>query len=206
MGIATYLSQLLCGRDAPPISSSVVTLNSQLAEIQPPPPALSLTVNQETSQPSNLQPSSPAMVPESQLPETPAQVLSPAVNQEGTRQPQEQELSIAINEKPTNKESVVNKRVPWEKILIAFCFAAALEIDLPYEKNNQHAKPNLKFCLRLVSITLTFVSLTVSQLIRKKFPVASRMLGKVGIGLGVTAFFIIMASPLMTMSQLKHAT
>ncbi|KAL9392243.1 hypothetical protein Peur_016163 [Populus x canadensis] len=198
---ATYLSQLVRGRHAPPFSSSVVTLNSQLAEIQ-----LSVTVNQETSQPSNLQPSSPATDPESQLPETPPQVLSPAVNQEGTQQPQEQELSIAINEKPTNTESVVNKRVPWEKILLAFCLAAALEIDLAYEKNNQHSKPNLKFCLRLVSITLTFVSLIVSQLMRKKFPVASRMLGKVAIGLGVTAFFIIIASPLMTMSQLNDAT
>ena len=196
-----YASAARPGRDAPPFSSSVVTLNSQLAEIQ-----LSVTVNQETSQPSNLQPSSPATDPESQLPETPPQVLSPAVNQEGTQQPQEQELSIAINEKPTNTESVVNKRVPWEKILLAFCFAAALEIDLAYEKNNQHSKPNLKFCLRLVSITLTFVSLIVSQLIRKKFPVASRVLGKVAIGLGVTAFFIIIASPLMTISQLNDDT
>ncbi|KAG6777262.1 hypothetical protein POTOM_017079 [Populus tomentosa] len=216
---ATYLSQLVCGRDAPLISSSVVTLNSQLAEIQP--PALSITVNQETPQPSDLHPSSPATDPESQLPETQSQVLSPAVNQEstqpqvlspavnpeGTQQQQPQELSIAINEKPTNTEStVVNKRVPWEKILVAFCFASALEIDLAYEKINQHSKPNLKFCLHLVCITLTFVSLIVSQLIRKKFPVASRMLGKVGIGFGVTAFFIIIASPLMTMSQLNYAT
>lgn len=197
---ATYLSQLVCGRDAPPFSSSVGTLNSQLAEIQ-----LSVTVNQETSQPSNLQPSSPATDPESQLPETPPQVLSPAVNQERTHQPQEQ-LSIVINEKPTNTESGVNKRVPWEKILVAFCFASALEIDLAYEKKNQHSKLNLKFCLRFVCITLTFVSLIVSQLIGKKFPVASRMLGKVAIGLGVTAFFIIIASPLMTMSQLNDAT
>jgi hypothetical protein len=198
---ATYLSQLVCGRDAPPFSSSVVTLNSQLAEIQ-----LSRTVNQETSQPSNLQPSSPATDPESQLPETPLQVLSPPVNQEGTHQPQEQELSIAINEQPTNTESVVNKRGPWGKMLVAFCFASALQIDLAYESNNQHSKPNLKFCLRFVCITLTFVSLIVSQLIGKKFPVASRMLGKVAIGLGVTAFFIIIASPLMTMSQLNDAT
>ncbi|KAL9392241.1 hypothetical protein Peur_016161 [Populus x canadensis] len=205
---ATYLSQLVCGRDAPlTSSSSVVTLNSQLAEIQP--PILSLTVNQETSQTSNLQPSSPATGPESQLPEsTQPQVLSPAVNQEGAQQqqPQEQELSITINEQPTNTESGVNKRVPWEKILVAFCFASALEIDLAYEKNNQHSKPNLKFCLRFVCITLTFVSLIVSQLISKKFPVASRMLGKVAVGLGVTSFFIIIASPLMTMSQVNYAT
>ncbi|KAJ7000176.1 hypothetical protein NC653_010833 [Populus alba x Populus x berolinensis] len=153
---ATYLSQLVCGRDAPLISSSVVTLNSQLAE---------------TPQPSSLQPSSPATDPESQLPGTqpqvlsPAvneestqpQILSPAVNQEGTQQPQE--YSIAINEQPTNTESVVIKRVPWEKILVAFCFAASLEIDLAYEKNNQHSKPNL-----------TFISLNVSQLTRKKVP------------------------------------
>ncbi|KAG6777259.1 hypothetical protein POTOM_017076 [Populus tomentosa] len=200
---ATYLSQLVCGRDAPLISSSVVTLNSQLAE---------------TPQPSSSQPSSPATDPESQLPGTQSQVLSPAVNQEstqpqilspavnqeGTQQPQE--YSIAINEQPTNTESVVNKRVPWEKILVAFCFAASLEIDLAYEKNNQHSKPNLKFCLRFVCITLTFVSLIVSQLVSIKFPVASRMLGKVAIGLGVTAFFIIIVSPLMTMSQLNYAT
>jgi hypothetical protein len=32
------------------------------------------------------------------------------------------------------------------------------------------------------------------------------MLGKVAIGLGVTTFFIVIASPLMTMSQLNYAT
>jgi hypothetical protein len=202
---ATYLSELVCGRDAPLISSSVVALNSQLAE---------------TPQPSSFQPSSPATDPESQLPETQSQVLSPAVNQEstqpqvlspavnqeGTQQQQQQEFSIAIDEQPTDTESVANKRGPWEKILVAFCFTSALEVDLAYEKNNQHSKPNLKFCLRFVCITLTFVSLIVSQLIGKKFPVASRMLGKVAIGLGVTTFFIVIASPLMTMSQLNYAT
>jgi hypothetical protein len=89
---------------------------------------------------------------------------------------------------------------------MAFCFTAALEIDLKYEQIDQRSKPNLKFYLRSVCVTLIFVSLIVSQLISRRSPVASRMLEKVAISLGVTAFFIIIAFPLMIMSPLNHAT
>jgi len=151
--------------------------------------------------------SSPVIDQELQLPETQLQVLPLAVNQESTPQPQQQ-ISIEINEQPTNTESTnsVNKSVPWAKILMAFCFTAALEIDLEYEQIDQRSKPNLKFYLRSVCVTLIFVSLIVSQLISRRFPVASRMLEKVAIILGVTAIFIIIAFPLMTTSQLNHAT
>jgi len=151
--------------------------------------------------------SSPVIDQELQLPETQLQVLPLAVNQESTPQPQQQ-ISIEINEQPTNTESTnsVNKSVPWAKILMAFCFTAALEIDLEYEQIDQRSKPNLKFYLRSVCVTLIFVSLIVSQLISRRFPVGSRMLEKVAIILGVTAFFIIIAFPLMTTSQLNHAT
>jgi|UniRef100_B9MX67 hypothetical protein len=144
-----FLSQLVSPPD--------INQESQLPETQP--PVLSLTVNQETPQPPNFQPSS----------------------------------------QPTNTESAVNQTsFPWAKILIAFCLSAAMQIDLKYEQIDQHTKPYLKLYLRAICIALTFVSLILSQLINDKFPLASRMLEKVGISLGFASFFIILALPLMT--------
>ena len=187
-----FLSQLV---------SSDPAINPELhlpAETQP--PALSLTVNQETRQPPNSQPSSDQdtdlewLIPETLQPE-----LSLTTNLQ-TPQPQpQQQHSFTTNQQPTNTESAVNQTsFPWAKILIAFCLSAAMQIDLKYEQIDQHTKPYLKLYLRAVCIALTFVSLILSQPIHDKFPLASRMLEKVGISLGFASFFIILALPLMT--------
>ncbi|KAL9381549.1 hypothetical protein Peur_027206 [Populus x canadensis] len=173
------------------------------AETQP--PVLSPTVNQETPQPPNSQPSSQASTDlESQLPETPPPELSLASSNLQTL-PLQQQHSLTTNHQPTNTESAVNQKnavnqtsFPWAKILIAFCLSSAMQIDLKYEQIDQHTKPYLKLYLRAVCIALTFVSLILSQLINDKFPLASRMLEKVGISLDFASFFIILALPLMT--------
>jgi len=167
------------------------------AETQPP---VSLsTVNQETPRPPNSQPSSDQATDlESQLPETLPPELSLASINLQTPPPQQQH-SFTTNHQPTNTESAVNQTsFPWAKILITFCLSAALQIDLQYEQIEQHTKPYLKLYLRAACIALTFVSLILSQLIHEKFPLASRMLEKVGISLGFASFFIILALPLMT--------
>ncbi|KAJ6861783.1 hypothetical protein NC651_037750 [Populus alba x Populus x berolinensis] len=136
---------------------------------------------------------------ESQLQETLQPELSLTTNLQ-TPQPQpQQQHSFTTNQQPTNTEIAVNQTsFPWAKILIAFCLSAAMQIDLNYEQIDQHTKPYLKLYLRAVCIALTFVSLILSQLINDKFPLASRMLEKVGITLGFASFFIILALPLMT--------
>ncbi|KAG6742261.1 hypothetical protein POTOM_055551 [Populus tomentosa] len=174
-----FLSQLV---------SSDPAINPELhlpAETQP--PALSLTVNQETRQPPNSQPSSDQDTDlEWLIPETLPPELSLTTNLQ-TPQPQpQQQLSFTTNQQPTNTESAVNQTsFPWAKIFIAFCLSAAMQIDLKYEQIDQHTKPYLKLYLRAACIALTFVSLILSQLIHDKFPLASRMLEKVGISLGV---------------------
>jgi len=181
--------------------SSDPAINPELhlpAETQP--PALSLTVNQETPQPPNSQPSSDQVTDlEWLIPETLQPELSLTTNLQ-TPQPQpQQQHSFTTNHQPTNTESAVNQTsFAWAKILIAFCLSAAMQIDLKYEHIDQHTKPYLKLYLRAVCIALTFVSLILSQLIHDKFPLASRMLEKVGIILGFASFFIILALPLMT--------
>jgi len=184
-----FLSQLVP-------SDPAINLELHLpAESQP--PVLSLTVNQETPQPPNSQPSSHDTDLESQLPETIPPELSLASINLQTPPPQQQH-SFTTNHQPTNTESAVNQRFPWAKILIAFCLSTVTQNDLTYEQIDQHTKPYLKLYLRAVCIALTFVSLILSQLIHDKFPLASRMLEKVGINLGFASFFIILALPLMT--------
>ena len=152
------------------------------------------------SQPPNSQPSSDQATAdlESQLPETLQPELSFTANLQ-TPQPQPQpQHSFTTNHQPTNTESAVKQSFPWAKILIAFCFNAAMQIDLKYEQIDQHAKPYLKLYLRAACIALTFFSLILSQLIHDKFPLASRRLENAGISMGVASFFIILALPLMT--------
>ncbi|KAJ6960833.1 hypothetical protein NC653_038749 [Populus alba x Populus x berolinensis] len=144
---------------------------------------------------SQLVSSDPAINPELHLPaETQPPALSLTVNQE-TRQPPNSQP----NQQPTNTESAVNQTsFPWAKIFIAFCLSVAMQIDLKYEQIDQHTKPYLKLYLRAACIALTFVSLILSHLIHDKFPLALRMLEKVGISLGFASFFIILALPLTT--------
>ncbi|KAL9381552.1 hypothetical protein Peur_027209 [Populus x canadensis] len=191
--VIAFLSRLVSS-DPAPINLDQLPLSAETR-----PPVLSLsTVNQETPRPPNSQPSSQATDLESQLPETPPvpELPLPSINLQ-TPPPQPQH-SFTTSHQPTNTESAVNQRFPWAKILIAFCLSTATQNDLTYEQIDQHTKPYLKLYLRAVSIALTFVSLILSQLIHDKFPLASRMLEKVGIILGFASFFIILALPLMT--------
>ncbi|KAH8482945.1 hypothetical protein H0E87_027623 [Populus deltoides] len=114
-----FLSQLVP-------SDPAINLELHLpAESQP--PVLSLTVNQETPQPPNSQPSSHDTDLESQLPETIPPELSLASINLQTPPPQQQH-SFTTNHQPTNTESAVNQRFPWAKILIAFCLTDSRQV------------------------------------------------------------------------------
>ncbi|KAJ6962977.1 hypothetical protein NC652_001568 [Populus alba x Populus x berolinensis] len=165
-----------------------VSAKAFLSQLVPSDPAINLELHLPAeSQPPNSQPSSQATDLESQLPETlPPEPSLASINLQTP--PPQQQHSFTTNHQPTNTESAVNQRFP----------CTAMQNDLTYEQIDQHTKPYLKLYLRAVCIALTFVSLIFSQLIHDKFPLASRMLEKVGISLGVVSFFIILALPLMT--------
>uniref|UniRef100_A0A6N2N6B0 Uncharacterized protein n=1 Tax=Salix viminalis TaxID=40686 RepID=A0A6N2N6B0_SALVM len=168
-------------------SSSSIDLESQLPETQA---QTSLALVQEISQ-----------APETHPP------LFTAVNSEiwvqipHTQAPQPHSsmeielLHLQINAQQINGVTVTQISLEWPNIIMAFCFEAAIQIALQYEKTQQSKLP-VAFYLRSLSILLTFASLFSSQLISKKFPGISKVLEKVAIFLATFAFFATIATPL----------
>ncbi|KAJ6766807.1 IMAP FAMILY MEMBER 1 putative-RELATED [Salix purpurea] len=142
--------------------------------------------------PSQTPPPSSSIDLESQLPETQAQT-SLALAQEISPTPQRP--SPAINAQQINGVTAKQISLEWPNMIMTFCFEAAIQIALQYEKTQQSKLP-LAFYLRSLSILLTFVSLLSSHLISKKFPEISKVLEKVAIFLATFAFFTTIATPL----------
>jgi len=104
--------------------------------------------------------------------------------------------SPAINPQQTNMIVVKQFTLEWPNIIMAFCFEAAIQIALQYEKP-QHSKVPVPFFLLSLAILLTFCSLLVSQLISNRFPEVSKVLEKIAISLASIAFFTTIASLLI---------
>ncbi|KAI5558895.1 hypothetical protein BDE02_17G072800 [Populus trichocarpa] len=104
--------------------------------------------------------------------------------------------SPAINPQQINMIVVTQFTLEWPNIIMAFCFEAAIQIALKYEKP-QHSKVPVSFFLLSLAILLTFCSLLVSQLISNRFPEVSKVLEKIAISLAAIAFFTTIASPLI---------
>ena len=104
--------------------------------------------------------------------------------------------SPAINPQQINMIVVKQFTLEWPNIIMAFCFEAAIQIALQYEKP-QHSKVPVPFFLLSLAILLTFCSLLVSQLISNRFPEVSKVLEKIAISLASIAFFTTIASPLI---------
>ncbi|KAJ6866883.1 hypothetical protein NC652_038193 [Populus alba x Populus x berolinensis] len=104
--------------------------------------------------------------------------------------------SPAINPQQINMIVVKQFTLEWPNIIMAFCFEAAIQIALQYEKP-QHSKVPVSFFLLSLAILLTFCSLLVSQLISNRFPEVSKVLEKIAISLAAIAFFTTIASPLI---------
>ena len=102
----------------------------------------------------------------------------------------------AINPQQINMIVVKQFTLDWPNIIMAFCFEAAIQIALQYEKP-QHSKVPVSFFLLSLAILLTFCSLLVSQLISNRFPEVSKVLEKIAISLAAIAFFTTIASPLI---------
>ncbi|KAJ6738398.1 hypothetical protein OIU74_003370 [Salix koriyanagi] len=109
--------------------------------------------------------------------------------------PTPQRPSRAINAQQINVATVTQISLEWPNIIMAFCFEAAIQIALQYEKTQQSKLP-IAFYLRSLSILLTFAALFSSQLISKKFPGISKVLEKVAMFLATFAFFTTIATPL----------
>ncbi|KAF9683767.1 hypothetical protein SADUNF_Sadunf04G0048600 [Salix dunnii] len=188
--------QQLDPSQTPPPSSSI-DLESQLQETQAQTP---LPLNQEISQTPEAQPPHFTTVNSEiwlQMPQTQAPQPHSSMEIELLHLPPPtlQRLSPAINAQQINVVTVKQISLEWPNIIMAFCFEAAIQIALQYEKTQQSKLP-ISFYLRSLSILLTFVSLLSSQLISKRFPGISKVLEKVAIFLATFAFFTTIATPL----------
>jgi hypothetical protein len=188
--------QLLGPSQTPP-SSPFIDLESQLPETQA---QTSLTLNQEISQIPETQPLHFTAINSEILLQL-AQIQAPqphsAMETEllHLQPPTQQTPSLDISTQQINMVIVKQISLEWPNIIMAFCFDAAIQIALQYEKTQQ-SKLSIFFYLRSLSVLLTFASLFASQLISKKFPDISKALEKVAIFLATFAFFTTIATPL----------
>ncbi|KAJ6766803.1 IMAP FAMILY MEMBER 1 putative-RELATED [Salix purpurea] len=190
--------QLLDPSQTPPSTSSSIDLESQLPETQA---QTSLALVQEISQaPETHPPLFTAVNSEIwlQIPHTQAPQPHSSMEIELLHlpvPPTPQRPSPANNAQQINVVTVTQISLEWPNVIMAFCFEAAIQIALQYQKTQQSKLP-IAFYLRSLSILLTFASLFSSQLISKKFPGISKVLEKVAIFLATFAFFATIATPL----------
>ncbi|KAJ6364431.1 hypothetical protein OIU76_029394 [Salix suchowensis] len=184
------LQQLDPSHTPPSSSSSSIDLESQLPETQA---QTSLALAHEIPQTPETQPPLFIVVnPEIWL-QTPHFPME--IERQHLPPPPPQRPSPAITAQQINGVTVKQISLEWPNLIIAFCFEAAIQIALQYEKTQQSKLP-IAFYLRSLSILLAFVSLLSSQLISKKFPGISKLLEKVAIFLATFAFFTTIATPL----------
>ncbi|KAL9380371.1 hypothetical protein Peur_026029 [Populus x canadensis] len=82
----------------------------------------------------------------------------------------------------------------WQKVLINTCFTSALEIALHFDQITDSKLDSLHLLCFLVAII--FSCLFVSHFINPaKFPMTSKVLGKVAVFLAATALFITISIP-----------
>ncbi|KAJ6707271.1 hypothetical protein OIU85_027607 [Salix viminalis] len=187
--------QLLDPSQTPPSSS--IDLESQLPETQT---QTSLALVQEISQTPETQPPHFTAVSSEiwlQIPQTQAPQPHSSMEIELLHlpPPTPQRPSPAITAQQINAVTVTQISLEWPNVIMAFCFEAAIQIALQYEKTQQCKLP-IAFYLRSLSILLTFVCLLSSKLISKRFPGISKVLEKVAIFLATFAFFTTIATPL----------
>ena len=82
----------------------------------------------------------------------------------------------------------------WQKVLISTCFTSGIEIALHFHQITDSKLDSLHFVCILVAII--FSCLFVSHFINPaKFPMTSKVLGKVAVFLAATVFFITISIP-----------
>jgi len=82
----------------------------------------------------------------------------------------------------------------WQKVLISTCFISALQIALHFPQPTHSKLDSLHLVCVLVAII--FSCLFVSHFINPtKFPMTSKVLGKVAVFLAATVFFITISIP-----------
>ena len=82
----------------------------------------------------------------------------------------------------------------WQKTLVSICFTSGLQIALHFHQNTDSKLDSLHLVCILVAII--FSCLFVSHFINPaKFPMTSKVLGKVAVFLAATVFFITISIP-----------
>ncbi|KAJ6859923.1 hypothetical protein NC651_036292 [Populus alba x Populus x berolinensis] len=81
----------------------------------------------------------------------------------------------------------------WQKVLTSTCFILALQIALHFHQITDSKLDSLHLVCILVAVI--FSCLFVSHFITAKFPMTSKVLGKVAVFLAATVFFITISIP-----------
>jgi len=93
-----------------------------------------------------------------------------------------------VNNPPDEREK------EWQKVLISTCFTSGIEIALHFHQITDSKLDSLHLVCILVAII--FSCLFVSHFINPvKFPMTSKVLGKVAVFLAATVFFITISIP-----------
>jgi len=86
------------------------------------------------------------------------------------------------------------QEMEWQKTLVSICFTSGLEIALHFHQITDSKLDSLHLACILVAII--FSCLFVSHFINPaKFPMTSKVLGKVAVFLAATVFFITISIP-----------
>ncbi|KAK9278358.1 hypothetical protein L1049_027923 [Liquidambar formosana] len=105
------------------------------------------------------------------------------------------EVSAKHNLQPASPIVVNNQNInrDWAKIIIAFCLTAAVDIALlPVQT---HSQLPTTFYFPSLSMSFAFASLFVAQFIGAKYPVAARVLDRIGVFFAATTFFLAISIP-----------
>jgi hypothetical protein len=93
-----------------------------------------------------------------------------------------------------NQEDEAEQEMEWQKVLISTCFTSGLQIALHFHQITDSKLDSLHLVCILVAFI--FSCLFVSHFINPaKFPMTSKVLGKVAVFLATTVFFITISIP-----------
>jgi hypothetical protein len=93
-----------------------------------------------------------------------------------------------------NQEGEANQGMKWQKVLVSTCFTSGLQIALHFHQITDSKLDSLHLVCILVAFI--FSCLFVSHFINPaKFPMTSKVLGKVAVFLATTVFFITISIP-----------
>ncbi|KAK9278389.1 hypothetical protein L1049_027954 [Liquidambar formosana] len=112
--------------------------------------------------------------------------------------------TAAVEQKPQPASPVFagQQNLDWTKIILAFCFASAVDIAILSVQIN--SKLPLTFHLLSLAISFTFASIFVAKFTTAKYPVTALVLNQMGVLFAATAFFLAVTIPFPLSLKVYH--